>query len=111
MPSLLASNQIQQIIQGIDSTSFKNPVRVEGIPDAFKAFLISCLFQELDRSVLILAPTSEEAEKFINNLQFFFTLSGLSEEVYYFPSLEIIPYEQVELLPALFPNEPAPFAI
>ncbi|MBI1821436.1 MAG: transcription-repair coupling factor [Nitrospirae bacterium] len=101
MSSLLASNQIQQIIQEIDSISLKNPVRIEGIPDAFKAFLISCLFQELNRSVLILTPTSEEAEKLINNLQFFFTLSGLSEEVYYFPSLEIIPYEQVEPPPGI----------
>ncbi|MHB8482479.1 MAG: transcription-repair coupling factor [Nitrospiria bacterium] len=89
------------MIQEIESMGLNSPIRIEGIPDSFKAFIISSLFKELNRSFLILTPTAEEAEKLINNLQFFFTLTGIREDVYYFPSLEIIPYEQVEPPPGI----------
>ncbi|HXN07638.1 MAG TPA: hypothetical protein VN944_11325, partial [Nitrospiria bacterium] len=84
----------------IDPSS-PSPARVDGIPDAFKAFLISTLSTETDRPVIVLAPTPEEAEKLIGDIQFFFSMTGRRDEVCYFPALEIVPYEQVDPPPAL----------
>jgi transcription-repair coupling factor (superfamily II helicase) len=101
MPPLLISSQIQQIVQEIQSSAHPMPVEVEGIADSFKAFLIGSLFKETGRSLLIVTPTSEEAEKLIGNLHFFLAFLGVVQEINYFPSLEIIPYEQVEPPPGL----------
>ncbi|MFI5304376.1 MAG: transcription-repair coupling factor [Nitrospiria bacterium] len=98
---LLTSSRIQQIVREIVNSTFPNPVEIEGIPDSYKAFLISCLFKELNRSFLVVSPTSEEAEKLINDLQFFFSIFGIEENIFYFPSLEIIPYEQVDPPPGI----------
>ncbi|MBI3606178.1 MAG: hypothetical protein HY202_09175, partial [Nitrospirae bacterium] len=101
MPLLLTSNQVRQIVQEIQSSAHPLPVEVDGIADSFKAFLIGSLFKETGRSLLIVTPTSEEADKLIGNLHFFLSFLGVVQEIDYFPSLEIIPYEQVDPPPGL----------
>ncbi len=97
----MRSGQIRQIIQKIQSSPLTLPIEIDGISDSFKAFLAATLFKELNRSILIVTPTSEEAEKLINDLQFFLSFIGMEEKILYFPSLEIIPYEQVDPPPGI----------
>jgi transcription-repair coupling factor (superfamily II helicase) len=96
-----APNQIQQIIQKIQSSPLTLPIEIDGISDSFKAFLAATLFKELNHSILIVTPTSEEAERLINDIQFFLSFIGMDEKILYFPSLEIIPYEQVDPPPGI----------
>lgn len=97
----LTSDKIRQIVRKIGVSPLKVPIEVEGIPDSFKAFFAASLSKEINRSLLIITPTSEEGEKLISDIQFFFSFFEMEKPIFYFPSLEIVPYEQVDPPPAI----------
>ena len=64
----------------------KKVVEVEGLSDSSRSYLISCLYENNDKSIAIITNSDVEAKNIYEDLNFF------CNNVYYFPSKEIVFY-------------------
>ncbi len=72
---------------------------VVGLNQAARAYFIARAYQSLQRSVLVIAPASAEAEKFSADLRFFLEsdqpTSGWKQKVFFLPDYEVLPFQGV----------------
>ena len=78
-----------QILRLAKNSQFKE-ITVSGLNDSARALIISTLFLELKKTLIIFEPDNHQAIKLYQEL------SNLnSHKVYFYPASEVSPYEQV----------------
>ncbi|MBI4752827.1 DEAD/DEAH box helicase [Candidatus Desantisbacteria bacterium] len=88
MPLLKNLNRYQHIGAAISSGALIN---INGLVGSSKAYLLSGLLERIKKSVLIISPRIHEAEQLHEDLK---TFCLNKETVDYFPSLEVLAYEE-----------------
>ncbi len=76
-------------------------VRVEGLYSSSKGFFLTNLKSIICRSLLIITPDQESAERLLDDLIFFIKDDNKETVVSLFPSWEVLPYESVSPHPEL----------
>ncbi len=102
-----------QILRQVRNNQFKE-LNIAGLNDSARALIISTLFFELKKTLIIIEPDNHAGIKLYQELQ-----NLNSNQVYFYPSSEVLPYEQVLSSPdntalqldlllnlTLTPNEP-----
>ncbi|MBU0700945.1 transcription-repair coupling factor [bacterium] len=88
LPLLKNLNNYQHIKKALSSGA---GVSISGLHGSSKAFVLAGFLEQLNKSVLIISPRIHDAEQLHEDLQAFCT-SPLTVD--YFPSLEVLPYEE-----------------
>ncbi|PIP41867.1 transcription-repair coupling factor [Candidatus Desantisbacteria bacterium CG_4_9_14_3_um_filter_40_11] len=88
LPLLKNLNKYQHIGAAISSGA---EIAINGLVGSSKAYLLSGLLEKLNKSVLIISPRIYEAEQLHEELK---TFCPNKETVDYFPSLEVLAYEE-----------------
>lgn len=73
-------------------------IKLSGLTFASNAYVLSQIFKEEQQNILVLCPSSKEAESLISDLRFF---SQDPESVVLFPNLDVLPYYQLSPHPDL----------
>ncbi|MGL5151976.1 MAG: transcription-repair coupling factor [Clostridium sp.] len=81
---LLASKEFNEISRCIDNKKF--PVGVYGLSESGKSYFIDSIFEKYDKSIVIITHNDIEAKNIYEDLILY------TNEVYYFPSREIVFY-------------------
>src|SRR3989337_4580176 len=82
------SRLIKSLSEGLEN---KEKISLSGLAGCGKALVLASFVQETRRPILVLTPTGSEAENIYQDL-----LSFLGEEkVKYFPSWEVLPWENI----------------
>lgn len=81
---LKESNQYENIILGIKNN--KLPLEINGISDSSKSYVLSTLFNDINKNVLILTHNDIEARNLYEDLLFY------TSSVLYFPTREMVFY-------------------
>ncbi len=68
-------------------------IECSGLEGSEKAYLVSKLYIEQKKPVIIIAPSQRDGERFLEDLHFF--LKDISPPVIYFPSYNILPFTPV----------------
>jgi len=82
---------INNLFQQIDENRKK--IHVGGLAGASRSFLISLVFQRLNRTVLIVCPEEKEAAAFARDLSLFLG----EESVFHYPSLDFLTIDMFAL--------------
>jgi transcription-repair coupling factor (superfamily II helicase) len=94
IPSSL-QEKLTPFLQG----KWKGEKRVYGLKGSARAYFISLLVQRSTRPLLIITPTTAEAENFFSDLAFFLGLEEksppLKKRLHLFPSWDILPFEKI----------------
>ena len=99
MPSEELSVQLQRVRQTILKSGKK--IYVEGLRGSASAYFISQLHQlEKGKTILVITSNQNRAELLMDDLKYFFHYLNLKTNALFFPSWEVLPYEDI---PA--PNE------
>ena len=72
-------------------------VKVEGLKGPGVAVFLALLNRKLNKNLLFITPTPHEAERFLSDIRFF----ARDHHVYFYPTREILPYEELEPDPLL----------
>ncbi|MDI6783557.1 MAG: transcription-repair coupling factor, partial [bacterium] len=91
MQQLEPSERFIKIVEALNPSSAT--VQVSGIWGSGKSYLISALWQQTSRPILIITPDEDTADAMTTDLQFF-----TGREILQFPSWEILPYEDIDPL-------------
>jgi len=81
MKPLKESNQFKNILTNIEKKAY--PIGVYGLSESAKNYLVSGVYGQLDKSILILTHSDVEAKNIYDDLSFYVN------EVYYFPTREM----------------------
>lgn len=81
---LESSREFQSIIQGINNKKY--PIGIYGASESGRGYIISGMFENTDRSMVIITQSDMEAKNIYEDLIFY------TNEVYYFPVREMVFY-------------------
>ncbi|MVX65413.1 transcription-repair coupling factor [Clostridium chromiireducens] len=81
---LESSGEFQSIIQGINNKKY--PIGIYGASESGRGYIISGMFENTDRSMVIITQSDMEAKNLYEDLIFY------TNEVYYFPVREMVFY-------------------
>jgi len=81
MKPLKESNQFRNILANIEKKEY--PIGVYGLSESAKNYLVNGVYEQLDKSILILTHSDVEAKNIYDDLSFYVN------EVYYFPTREM----------------------
>ncbi|MCB2294887.1 transcription-repair coupling factor [Clostridium algoriphilum] len=81
MKPLKESNQFKNILMNIEKEAY--PIGVYGLSESAKNYLVNGVYEQLDKSILILTHSDVEAKNIYDDLSFYVN------EVYYFPTREM----------------------
>ncbi|HEY8805834.1 MAG TPA: transcription-repair coupling factor [Clostridium sp.] len=81
MKPLKESNQFKNILTNIEKEVY--PIGVYGLSESAKNYLVNGVYEQLDKSILILTHSDVEAKNIYDDLSFYVN------EVYYFPTREM----------------------
>ncbi|RII32035.1 transcription-repair coupling factor [Clostridium chromiireducens] len=81
---LESSREFQSIIQGINNKKY--PIGIYGASESGRGYIISGMFENTDRSMVIITQSDMEAKNLYEDLIFY------TNEVYYFPVREMVFY-------------------
>ena len=84
MKSLKESNQFKKILTNIEEKVY--PIGVYGISESAKNYLVNGVYEQLDKSLLILTHSDVEAKNIYEDLSFYVN------DVYYLPTREVVFY-------------------
>ncbi|MFT5874271.1 MAG: transcription-repair coupling factor (superfamily II helicase) [Clostridium sp.] len=84
MKPLKDSNQFKDIVKNIDKKIY--PIGVYGLSESAKNYLVNGVYEQLDKSLLILTHSDVEAKNIYEDLSFY------ANDVYYFPTREVVFY-------------------
>ena len=74
-------------------------ISVAGLNMAARAYFLARAFESLGKSMVVVAPNGDEAEKFVSDLRFFLEpeapLSGWSQKVFLLPDYEVLPFQGI----------------
>ncbi|MEG2353176.1 MAG: transcription-repair coupling factor [Clostridium sp.] len=84
MKPLIESNGFKDIISNLNMG--KVPVGVYGVEDSAKSYIVGTLFNNIDKSILLLTHSDIEARNLYEDLYFY------TSKVYYIPSREVVFY-------------------
>ncbi|MFQ5902661.1 MAG: CarD family transcriptional regulator [Candidatus Binatia bacterium] len=95
----MISSSLQEKIGPFLETKWKGEKRVHGLKGGARAYFLSLLAERSHRPLLVIMPTTHEAESFFFDLAFFLgeerDLSPLQKRLHLFPSWEILPFERL----------------
>jgi len=81
MKPLKESNQFKDILSNIEKKMY--PIGVYGLSESAKDYLVNGVYEELDKSILILTHSDVEAKNIFEDLSFYVN------DVYYYPTREM----------------------
>ena len=81
MKPLKESNQFKNILRNIEEKIY--PIGVYGLSESAKNYLVNGVYEQLDKSILILTHSDVEAKNIYEDLSFY------ANDVYYFPTREM----------------------
>ncbi|MGH4049928.1 MAG: transcription-repair coupling factor [Clostridium sp.] len=81
MKPLKESNQFKEILKNIEKKVY--PIGVYGLSESAKNYLVNGVYEQLDKSILILTHSDVEAKNIYEDLSFYVN------DVYYFPTREM----------------------
>jgi len=81
MKPLKESDQFKNILKNIEKEAF--PIGVYGLSESAKNYLVNGVYEELDKSILILTHSDVEAKNIYDDLSFYVN------DVFYFPTREM----------------------
>ncbi len=81
---LESSLEFQNIIQGIESKRY--PIGIYGASESGRGYIISGIFENTNRSIVVVTQSDMEAKNLYEDLIFY------TNEVYYFPVKEMVFY-------------------
>jgi len=81
MKPLRESNQFKEILKNIEKKVY--PIGVYGLSESAKNYLVNGVYEQLDKSILILTHSDVEAKNIYEDLSFYVN------DVYYFPTREM----------------------
>ncbi|MBZ9609584.1 transcription-repair coupling factor [Clostridium estertheticum] len=81
MKPLKESNQFKSILSNIEEKIY--PIGVYGLSESAKNYLVNGVYEQLDKSILILTHSDVEAKNIYEDLSFY------ANDVYYFPTREM----------------------
>ena len=84
MKPLKESKQFKEILRNVEKKMY--PIGVYGLSESAKNYLVSGVYEELDKSILILTHSDVEAKNIYEDLSFYVN------DVYYFPTREVVFY-------------------
>ncbi|MCB2290984.1 transcription-repair coupling factor [Clostridium sp. CS001] len=84
MKPLKASNQFKDILKNVENKMY--PIGVYGLSESAKNYLVNGVYEQLDKSILILTHSDVEAKNIYEDLSFYVN------DVYYFPTREVVFY-------------------
>lgn len=84
MKPLKASKQFKDILKNIENKMY--PIGVYGLSESAKNYLVNGVYEQLDKSILILTHSDVEAKNIYEDLSFYVN------DVYYFPTREVVFY-------------------
>ncbi|MDP4144514.1 MAG: transcription-repair coupling factor [Bacillota bacterium] len=84
MQPLMASREFKSIISSAEKQRF--PVGIFGLSESARSYLINGMYEELDRSILVVSDSDVEAKNIYEDLSFYLN------DVYYFPTKEVVFY-------------------
>lgn len=84
MKPLKESNQFKDILKNIEKRIY--PIGVYGLSESAKNYLVNGVYEQLDKSLLILTHSDVEAKNIYEDLSFYVN------DVYYFPTREVVFY-------------------
>ena len=84
---------IEEVKNKIDHDPLK--VNIEGLRESSRSFFLSRLIQSLSRPVVVLTPNQNTGEKLIGDLRYFCKFNNVKKNIRFFPSWEILPYENI----------------
>ena len=74
-------------------------ITVPGLNLAARAYFLARAFEFLAKSMVIVAPSGDDAEKFVSDLRFFLEpeapLSGWNQKVFLLPDYEVLPFQGI----------------
>ena len=81
MKPLKESNQFKDILSNIEKKAY--PIGVYGLSESAKSYLVNGVYEQLDKSMLILTHSDVEAKNIYEDLSFYVN------DVYYYPTREM----------------------
>ncbi|MEG1870585.1 MAG: transcription-repair coupling factor, partial [Peptostreptococcaceae bacterium] len=84
MTPLQLSSEFKEIKRSIESEKY--PIGIHGLSESGKSYLLYGVYEEIDRSMLILTHSDMEAKNIYEDLSFY------CNDVYYFPTREVTFY-------------------
>lgn len=84
MEPMKTSREFKDIISGIEEDRF--PVGIFGLSESARSYLINSIFEEANKSLVIIANNDGEARNLYEDLSFY------QNKVYYFPTKEVVFY-------------------
>ena len=84
MKPLKESKQFKEILRNVEKKMY--PIGVYGLSESAKNYLVNGVYEELDKSILILTHSDVEAKNIYEDLSFYVN------DVYYFPTREVVFY-------------------
>jgi transcription-repair coupling factor (superfamily II helicase) len=86
-------NQEKKMISSFVDQYFKasNGIEYTGVSGSERAYLVAKLYKQLGESVIVILPTSGDAEKFLEDLQFFIQMDETN--LLMFPSYNLQPFK------------------
>jgi transcription-repair coupling factor (superfamily II helicase) len=84
MKPLKESNQFKDILRNVEKKMY--PIGVYGLSESAKNYLVNGVYEQLDKSILILTHSDVEAKNIYEDLSFYVN------DVYYFPTREVVFY-------------------
>ena len=84
MKPLKESSQFKDILENIEKRIY--PIGVYGLSESAKNYLVNGVYEQLDKSLLILTHSDVEAKNIYEDLSFYVN------DVYYFPTREVVFY-------------------
>ena len=86
-------------LEGFLQGSWTGAKRVQGIQGGAKAYVLSLVAEKSRRPILIIAPTTSDAENLYDDLGFFLgeerSLPPFRKRLHLFPSWEVLPFEKL----------------
>ena len=84
MKPLKESSQFKDILKSVEESMY--PIGVYGLSESAKNYLVNGVYEQLDKSLLILTHSDVEAKNIYEDLSFYVN------DVYYFPTREVVFY-------------------
>ncbi len=95
----MAPSSLQEKITAFLLGSWQGEKRIYGLQGGARAYFLSLVAERIGRPLLVISPTTREAENLFFDLAFFLgeekALSPLQKRLHLFPSWEILPFEQL----------------
>lgn len=76
-------------------------LKIEGLIGSSKALFLSNLIKSINHSIVILTSDQNSGERLIGDLKYFFSYSKVKKKYHFFPTWELLPYENLSPLPEI----------